>query len=597
MCLSIFCTSCSSGEEENPETMNTDAEIKPVTLTLYAPTKGTTTQEQIDIVQEAFNNITQSKFNTNVVLKLIPEDKYAETITATIEKIEKQIEEEEAAEQSRFEAEKEALIKGETLPPEETEAPETNVASDPDSPEISYPAEKENQLDIFLVNSFETYYDLVMNNRLSALDEEITEGSKLLNAYVYPYNIKSAYIDGSIYGVFNNTVFGDYQYLLLNKELVDKYDYDPEEMSTLSSITMFLKEVKEKEAGVIPFLGNPEAPVAYWNDTESLIGVFCEGNFTSSGHIDATSFLPDVFNTPNLMEQSGYRKWLASYNELYQAGCLVEKTTANEKSKFAATVIDGDVTLSPTYADEYGNYKTDKYGFKYITGEDGVDYYVSVYKRPIATKEAIYGAGYVVSAYTEHLDRCMQVLTALNTDATLSNLFMYGVKDVHYTVDEETGIVHKTTDAYAMDYSTIGNIYLLKESDDMNDYWKFMSKNDWQNAKNTNQEAIINPFVGFVYNPEKPTAEQVGEEQLFVDKTFDEVMAEVLKVSEKYMKELYTYKDTAEQDYEAYQAKIREILANDQYIITVSKMNQGIYYITEAYKEWYADQYDYKFEA
>ena len=592
MCLSLFCTSCSSGgDDENPDVMDTDSETKAITLTLYAPTKGTTTQEQIDIVQEAFNNITQAKFNTNVILKLIPEDKYADTIQNTINSINQQIAEEEAAAQSRFEAEKEAMLKGETLPPEETEAPATNAGSDADSPEITYPAERENQLDIFLVQSFETYYELVMNQELAPLDEEIAEGSKLLNSYIYPYLLRSAVIDGSIYGVFNNTIFGDYQYMLLNKELVDKYNYDPEEMTTFTDITMFLQEVKANEEGVIPFLGNPEPPVTYWNDKVSLVGAYCENDFTSSGHIDATSFVPEALSPSNLLNSTGYRAWLKAYNELYRANCLVEKTEGNANSKFAATIINGDVTLSPTYAEEYGKYKVDEFGFKYITDENGVDYYVSVYKRPVADNKNVFNAGYVISTHTEDVARCMEILTCLNTDATLSNILMYGVEGVHYTVDEDTKVVHKTTDTYAMDITTIGNIYLLKESDDMNDYWKFMSKNGWQNAKNTNREAVMSPYLGFMHKPEKPVAEDLEEGVIFIDLTFDEVIQRIEEISPDIINSIMKFEQTDGLDFDTFLTILRSNLNDNDYITAIEDMYKGMYYTKEPYGEWHSSHY------
>ena len=240
MCISIFCTGCATTEDDEPDTPTKTNEM---TITLYAPTKSTTTAEQIAKVQEAFNVITQAKFNTNVVLKLIPEDEYEAAIDAKIEAIHKQIEEEEAAEESRAQAEKDAILRGEEWV-EETE-PETERPEVDDSLEIQYPEEKENQLDIFLVNTHERYYELAMAEELSPLDEEISEGSKLLNSYMYPYLIRAAKVDGATYGIFNNTVFGGYQYLLLNKELVDKYDYDPEVMKDLSSISFFLKEIKD----------------------------------------------------------------------------------------------------------------------------------------------------------------------------------------------------------------------------------------------------------------------------------------------------------------------------------------------------------------
>ncbi len=593
MCLSLFCVSCSSSDEENPDTLKPEAEIDAMTITLYAPTKATTKQEQVDLVQEAFNTITESKFNTHVVLKLIPEDEYEATITNTLEKIHKQIEEEESLEESRLQAEKEAREEGKELP-KETYA-ETEEKEELETPELSYPEAKENQMDIFLVNSFETYYNLAVAGDLSPIDQELSENSKLLASYIYPYLLRAAKVDGSTYGVFNNTVFGDYEYLLLNKELVDKYEYDPEEMSNIDSISLFLKEIKQNEADVVPFLGEIEAPVVYWDDTPSVIGAFVGDAFSSSGKVDATSYRPDALYPGNLLSNSSFREWMTTYNELYQADCIVAKTEENKDAKFAATIIEGDVTLSPTFADTYGNYKTDKFGFKYITDENGVDYYVSVYRRPLADNSNVFNAGYVVSAYTEDVARCMEVITALNTDAALSNLFMYGVKDTHYSVDEATKLVHKTTDTYAMDISTIGNIYLLQPSDDMDEYWQSMSKNGWENAKNTNREAIMSPFLGFYFNPEKPLEEDLIENQVMPELPFKALYAEAVKRSQPILNELYTYRDDPAVPDMTFDRKIlatRNTVSEDELFDQFCDYKKGVYYMLTPYNEWYQTHYN-----
>lgn len=594
MCISLFATGCASTDEEDKTLNAEDAEITPMTLTLYAPTNGTTTQEQVEKVQEAFNVITQSKYNTNVVLKLIPEDQYEDVINTTIENIHKQIEEEEAAEESRLQAEKEAILRGEELP-KETEPEETKPSTNPDSPEISYPDVKDNQLDIFLVRSFETYYKLAVAGELSALDQEISESSKLLNSYVYPYLLRSAKVEGATYGVFNNTVFGGYQYLLLNKELVDKYEYDPETLKDLSSISLFLKEVKQNEPEYVPFLGEIEPPVVYWNDTPSVIGAFVGTALSSSSTIDATSYRPEALYPGSLFNSSGYRAWWTEYNALFQADCIVAETEENKDAKFAAKVIEGDVTLSPKYADTYGIYKKDEFGFKYITDEEtGVDYYVSVYKRPMADNSMIFNAGYVVSAYTEDISRCMEIITCLNTDAILSNIFMYGVEGEHYNIDENTGLVHRLTDTYSMDISTIGNIYLLKQADDMDEYWTFMSKNGWENAKNTNREAILSPFVGFYFNPEKPTEEDLADGQVMIDMSFEELYAEIVKESEPFLEGIKTYRDTPEIAFERYLTSIRTKVGEGDIFEAVTDYQKGIYFMLTPYNDWYQEHYGVK---
>ena len=585
MCMSLFCTACSSGDDEDDSNvLKTEDEITPMTITLYAPTEGTTTQEQVEIVQAAFNDITQAKFNTNVILKLIPADKYDEVINTNIEALRKQRADQAAAE-----------LNGETA--ENVEEVELEIGS--------YPEEKENQMDIFMVQSFESFYKLAEGvdgeSDLAPIDTQLAETAKLLSSYVYPYLLRSAKYDGETYGVLNNTVFADenggYQYLLLNKELVDKYEYDPEVMKDLSSISFFLNEIKEKEPDVVPFLGELEPPVIYWDDTPSAIGAYVGSGLISSGKVDATSYRPEALYPGNLFNTSAYRSWWVEYNKLYQADCIVAKTEANANAKFAATIIDGDVTLSPTFADTYGNFKVDEFGFKYITDENGVDYYISVYKRPVADNNNVFNAGFVVSAYTEDVSRCMEIITALNTDAALCNLFMYGVQDVHYTIDEATGLVHKTTTGYAMDISTIGNIYLLKPSDDMDEYWTFMSKNGWENAKNTNREAVMSPFLGFYFNPEKPNPDEPEEGKLMTDMTFEELYAKVVELSKKYLEGVKTYRDSADapdMTFERYIMAIRSETGEIDEFEQITDYTQGYYYMLGPYNEWYQKHYGVK---
>lgn len=578
MCLSLFCVSCSSGkdgeEEEDPNVLEQDVEVTPMTITLYAPTKSTTTQEQIKVVEDAFNEITESKYNTHVVLKLIPEDEYDQAIQDNVKKITEQIEAE--------------------WENPSTEAPETEAPAaeeNGEEMEVKYPEAKENQMDLFLVHSFDTYYKLATSGFLNPLDSDLNATGKLLSSYVYPYLLRAAKVEGYTYGVFNNTVFGNYQYLLLNKELVDKYEYDPEEIKNISSISMFLQEIKKNEPDVIPFIGEFEAPVVYWNNQPSVIGAFVGDAMSSAGKVDATSYRPEALYPGSLFNSSAYRAWMTEYNKLYQADCIVAKTAENENSKFAATIIEGDVTLSPTFADVYGNYKTDEYGFKYITDENGVDYYVSVYKRPMADNKTVFNAGYVMNAYTEDPARCMEILTCLNTDAALSNLFMYGVKDKHYTIDEVTKLVHKTTDTYAMDISTIGNIYLLNPSDDMNEYWQFMSKNNWENAKNTNREAIMNPFLGFYFNPEKPLEEDLTETQIMPELSFAEHYQEVVKASEPYLTGVLTFRDTEDYDFNRYIMAQRNLVGEDPLFDQLTDYNTGVYYMLSPYNTWYQEHY------
>lgn len=609
MCFGMVAASC--GDSSGDDT-TTEGDVPRYTITLHTVTNDSTTEQQAKVVEDAINNITHSKFNTNIVLKLYKESEYDAAISGMIDAIHKKQEEAEAREESIAQAEKEARARGETFVPETESTPEEELV--PGSSDSIYPAAKEGQLDIFLVRSLDQYADLIANGDIMPLDAQISGSSKLLSSYVYPTLMRAAKANkdntNQVYGIFNNTVLGDYEYLLLNKELVDKYEFDPEEIYDVSTIKEFLLEVKENEEGVIPFLGEFTLPVEFFGGKEpNILGVFMGDYVTRylSTNSSSLSMVPRVkeygdMELRNLLTTSAFVEWAANYNELYQAGCIVGETEENAESDFAARIIKGDVTLSPTYASTYGNYKTDEYGFKYITYEDGKDYYVSIYKRPVADNDAVFGAGYVISSTVQEnlgaskeetaVARCMEIITALNTDTELSNILQYGVKDVHYTVDDKTGMLHKIDDSYSMDIRYTGNIYLKYRCDDMSDYWLFMSENSWENAKNTNKESVYSPLLGFI-NPagEEALDEDGNPRTIAIDLSYDECIAELQRVSPEMFKSVLEYEDTEEMDFRNHLVEVRNESTKLKALEAFTNQ-YGKYYLR--YNRWYQDHYEVK---
>lgn len=591
MVLSIVLTSCGETTkvkdpaetgEDGKEIQALDTSTK-MTVTLYSITDDDTTDEQVKLVEDAFNAITESKLNTHVTLRLFKESEYDDKIDGLVNKIKEDRLAAEKAEQERMEAEKQALINGEELPEEE------KVVENTQTDTRGYPIAKEDQLDIFLVRDFKYYYKLARGENLAAMDEELAANCKLLSSYVYPSILTAANVEGETFGIFNNTVLGDYEYLLLNKELVDKYSYDPEEMKNLETIKYFLEDVKQNEAGVIPFLGDIEAPIISFTDEPSLLGAYLGDELNSAGKIDAVKKVPKDNVPKNILNTSAFTEWATTYNSLFRQGCIVEETAENKSAKFAAKVIKGDVTLSPTFASQYDNYKTDELGFKYITYEDGVDYYVSVYKRPIAQNDTVFGAGYVISSSANEkiVSRCMQVITLLNTDEKLANLFTYGIEGTHYTIDEKTQAVHKKNNGYSMNFRYTGNIYLLKQSDDMDEYWKFMSDDNWKNAKNTNQESMASPYLGLYFNPEEyPSMFFENEEREYekTDLSFKAALEQIVRMSEGYIKETIT--NTTEADFEEYYRGRKSAIGSDPAMSSIVN-TKGKYYIGQDYTDWY----------
>ena len=83
-----------------------------MTINLMIPTNSSTTAEAVSAVQDALNNIFNSKLKTRVVIEAIPEDQYMERLDDKFSALETEMAEKQAAEESRKKAKKEAKKRG-----------------------------------------------------------------------------------------------------------------------------------------------------------------------------------------------------------------------------------------------------------------------------------------------------------------------------------------------------------------------------------------------------------------------------------------------------------------------------------------------------
>jgi len=220
----VIMAGCGEEEEEITADMSQASTTKAMTLTLYSITSEDTTEEAVALAQDAINEITETEFNTHVILRLYPEEEYEQIIQEKIVAIEEQLETEAAWEAARKAAQKAAKAAGVTTAPATTDD-ETTVDTEETElneygmPVTVYPEEDGDQLDIFLINSLEMYQECFDAGVLSPLDEELSVNSKILRNYISPTLMNFAKIEGGTYAIPNNHVIGEYQFLLINREL------------------------------------------------------------------------------------------------------------------------------------------------------------------------------------------------------------------------------------------------------------------------------------------------------------------------------------------------------------------------------------------
>ncbi len=457
---------CSENNNNNgDETADTKESSRiPMTLSLWLPTDPGTTEEAIQLVSEAINKITQAKYNTAIELHLISRDKYQETIDEKLQAVKTANEEKAAAEEQRrreLRAQKQggatATETEETEPPVETTINEYGIHV------TTYPTVPDTQLDIFLVQGYENYTNYAYSDLIQPIDTELSGSSKVISSYVYPTFIKAIY-DFGTFGVPNNHPAGKYQYLLVNKSLVDEYDYNIRELSSLLRSKNFIIDIGNQHLeDVVPLLGPLDASgMVYFSDH-----VGAEWSLICAQLSDITTYKDQVVPT-SLLDNNSYINTLKLVKELQSYG-YVGDGTLKEGQRFAMGVIEGDEESIKAYED---------------------DYYISVYTKPMFTEEDIYGSMLSVCEYSKNVTRAMEIITCITTDQELRTVLQYGVEGVHWDYEDpdKKDTIKVISDDYSMDINETGNVFMTYAGEGKTmDYW--------EQFKAHNRDTISDPFM------------------------------------------------------------------------------------------------------
>ncbi len=471
--LPLILTGCRS------EGTVSDVGTKPMTITLYGITGETTTEEAIEAVQEELNFYTEGKFNTHIVLKLYPESEYYRILDEKFADIER-IKAEEEAEAKRKKDEAKALAMAGVQTKAETTAPETDAETYVEHGAVKtvYPAVKDTQLDIFMVRGAANLNKYASAGYLSSLSDALANSSKLLNRYISAELLTTATMEGTglpsglidrgtVYGIPNNNVCGEYTYLLINKELANRYYYSADDVKTLATLANYLDDAA-KHSDYITLYNEPTIMLEYLTDVPSLLG----GVLTNSSNNFSRV-------TPmDMLRLSTYSNYLQSMYDFRKAGYITEGDyhSLPEGKKVAAAFLKGSAALPEQYKDEY---------------------YVVTYEMPVAHAADRPGTMFCVSSFAANVDRCMEIITALETVSSFRNTFQYGVENVNYQVDDYTGVVSILNDTYSMNPADTGNLFLLWVNEDMTPEMRALAENNWALAKQQYRDTITSPYAMF----------------------------------------------------------------------------------------------------
>lgn len=252
---------------------------------------------------------------------------------------------------------------------------------------------------------------------------------------IHPMYLEGATIDGEIYAIPSNKELGAQTMYIINKDLVDKYDIDISQITTMESLEPILAMIKEKEPTFTPMLN--KAQVLGFDQILRCFAIDTEGDQGKIVNIYETERAKEAFRTHHKYYKAGY---------IHPDAAVNETTDISKKGEFFVTTAG----YQP-YAEILWN--QNNWPNNEITIRP-------VFDPPVINTGSTRGAMQGISITSKHPEKAMEFLNLLYTDEFVINTIDYGVEDVHYTKLDHPYIkqLPRANEGWAFPAFSVGNL-------------------------------------------------------------------------------------------------------------------------------------------
>ena len=391
-------------EEDDREKIMNDIGIESsadaVTLTMLLMSESEVSKEQELLVENAINEITND-YKIRLDLKYYTADKYYTELEKNLKRM------------KTYYGNKENLNK----------VTETPVYTDENGlPVTYYPPNEPFQVDIFYFGGYDRYQKYVEEKYFADITETLSGTAASLKgniSSIYYENIKG---DKGVYTVMpTNTVVGEYTYMLVNKDVLEKAQYKTTDIvsPTSKNCQELLEMVDVYFKDYVPFYSS-EGPLAF--DDVKFFGTdsngfakdefsLLSGTFDSSWKKGTENAYP-VFDTINNTADNG-------------AGTVkeqIEILKGYEFNGYYATAEEADKPFAVGYI-KGGREVLDKYGD---------DYAITAIADPVLTTEAMYENMLAVAAQSTNVKKSAKIISELYANEEFINLIAHGIEGENY---------------------------------------------------------------------------------------------------------------------------------------------------------------------
>ena len=325
-------------------------------------------------------------------------------------------------------------------------------------------------------------FDYVQNARKGAflpIDDLLKNQGKGIVDTLDPAFLEGSKVDGHNYGVPANKELPAQSVWRFNKNLVDKYKLNLDNVSSLESLEPLLKTIKENEPGTYPLAVdktfNPVVPFDYIIQSMPM----------------AVKVDDKDLKVVNILETPEMKQTLETMHKYYKAGYVpTEAATLTSLSDVQATgKWFTDIATNQPFAD---NAWSQSLGYPVVS---------KAASPALIYNWSVMGSMQAISANSKYPEKAMEFLNLLNTDPVLRNMIDSGIEGVHYKkVGDDTMENLPESKNYDMPTFSLGNVMLTYRD-------KKDPENKWDEFKKFNESGKKAPLLGFNFDPSKVTTE------------------------------------------------------------------------------------------
>ena len=300
--------------------------------------------------------------------------------------------------------------------------------------------------------------------------------------------LEAGRVDGDIYGVTTGRDLANSQGFAMVKSVADELEIDVESIKTLDDLETALYTVKENTENVWPVVVSAGENIRNWGWDPLGDDVINLGVLMNMGQ-DKT--------VENLYETDEYRDLATRMHKWMQDG-LIQADAVNT-TETATTLISAGTgfgyftNLKPGYAEENSSAL-------------GIDIVVAEIVPALAATNNVSRATWAISSGSDHPEAAMKVLNELFSNPELSNLYMYGIEDVHYKVVEAGAASNGQSiidfadgvDATTSNYRRSGT--WLQPNQFVGHVWNGSAADIWDQQQQFNEDALKSVAFGFTYD-------------------------------------------------------------------------------------------------